>query len=124
MTEDGIRFWSKSISEAYHKAKADGSNPELVKAVEDLLGKPKAETPNVEDWSRDVESTAKALEGVDATFSADLSDSKLSVDERKQSAKKQAIKRVSDEMKKNNQKREELRKEYNKKVKEGKISKN
>lgn len=25
------------ISEAYHKAKADGSNPELVKAVEDLL---------------------------------------------------------------------------------------
>lgn len=32
---------SKSISEAYHKAKADGSNPELVKAVEDLLGKPK-----------------------------------------------------------------------------------
>jgi hypothetical protein len=25
---------------AYHKAKADGSNPELVKAVEDLLGKP------------------------------------------------------------------------------------
>ena len=29
-----------AISEAYHKAKADGSNPELVKAVEDLLGKP------------------------------------------------------------------------------------
>ena len=28
------------ISEAYHKAKADGSNPELVKAVEELLGKP------------------------------------------------------------------------------------
>ena len=28
----------KTISEAYHKAKADGSNPELVKAVEDLLG--------------------------------------------------------------------------------------
>lgn len=27
----------KSIAEAYHKAKADGSNPELVKAVEDLL---------------------------------------------------------------------------------------
>ena len=27
------------ISEAYHKAKADGSNPELVKAVEQLLGK-------------------------------------------------------------------------------------
>ena len=28
---------NKSISEAYHKAKADGSNPELVKAVEELL---------------------------------------------------------------------------------------
>ena len=54
---------TKNISEAYHKAKADGSNPELVKAVEDLLGKPKAETPNVEDWSKDVESTEKALEG-------------------------------------------------------------
>lgn len=32
----------QSISQAYHKAKADGSNPELVKAVEDLLGAPKA----------------------------------------------------------------------------------
>jgi hypothetical protein len=32
------------VSEAYHKAKADGSNPELVKAVEDLIGK-KAELP-------------------------------------------------------------------------------
>ena len=30
-------------AEAYHKAKADGSNPELVKAVEKLLGKPTAE---------------------------------------------------------------------------------
>jgi N12 class adenine-specific DNA methylase len=29
----------QSISEAYHKAKADGSNPELVKAVESLLSK-------------------------------------------------------------------------------------
>jgi len=33
------------ISEAYHKAKADGTNPELVKAVEDLIGKPTAQTP-------------------------------------------------------------------------------
>lgn len=31
--------YEKQISEAYHKAKADGSNPELVKAVEGLLGK-------------------------------------------------------------------------------------
>jgi len=35
----------KKISEAYHKAKADGSNPELVEAVEDLIGKPTAQTP-------------------------------------------------------------------------------
>ena len=32
-------FAKSQISEAYHKAKADGSNPELVKAVEELLGK-------------------------------------------------------------------------------------
>ena len=60
---------------------------------DDILGKEAEPTPQtgkgIEDWSRDVESTAKALEGVDATFSADLSDSKLTVDERKQSAKKQ-----------------------------------
>ena len=41
----------KAKSEAYHKAKADGSNHELVAAVEDLLGKPKAATPNVESWN-------------------------------------------------------------------------
>jgi hypothetical protein len=34
---DGKSIYSK-ISEAYHKAKKDGTNPELVKAVEDLLG--------------------------------------------------------------------------------------
>ena len=62
---------SKAISEAYHKAKADGSNSELVAAVEDLLGKQKESSPTpqtgkgTEDWSRDVESTAKALEGVE-----------------------------------------------------------
>jgi hypothetical protein len=32
----------KQISEAYHKAKVDGSNPELVKAVESLLSKKQA----------------------------------------------------------------------------------
>lgn len=41
------------ISEAYHKAKEDGNNPELVKAVEDLLDKTpqqsKETTPNVEE---------------------------------------------------------------------------
>jgi uncharacterized lipoprotein YmbA len=30
---------TKGLAEAYHKAKADGSNPELVKAVESLLSK-------------------------------------------------------------------------------------
>ena len=33
---------SEKLSEAYVKAKADGSNPELVKAVEDLIGQPAA----------------------------------------------------------------------------------
>jgi DNA-cytosine methyltransferase len=36
----------KQLSEAYHKAKEDGSNPELVSAVEELLGKP-TQTPEV-----------------------------------------------------------------------------
>jgi hypothetical protein len=34
-----VQSQDKFISEAYHKAKADGSNPELVNAVEELLGK-------------------------------------------------------------------------------------
>ena len=50
---------NRQISEAYHRAKQDGSNPELVKAVEDLLGKPteqpKETTPNVEDRKADIE---------------------------------------------------------------------
>ena len=56
-----------NIAEAYHKAKQDGSNPELVKAVEDILGKPKESSPTPQtgkgegDWSRDVESTANKL---------------------------------------------------------------
>lgn len=46
--KETILMWQEvspeSVSESYHKAKADGSNPELVKAVEDLLGaKPVAE---------------------------------------------------------------------------------
>ena len=39
-TEKGSGLGVKEISEAYHKAKEDGSNPELVSAVEELLGKP------------------------------------------------------------------------------------
>lgn len=32
--------YASKVAEAYHAAKADGTNPELVQAVEDLLGKP------------------------------------------------------------------------------------
>jgi hypothetical protein len=35
-----IEATPKSISEAYHSAKADGSNPELIQAVESLLSQP------------------------------------------------------------------------------------
>jgi hypothetical protein len=42
LENEGIVTWdrkdSKSVAEAYHKAKADNSNPELVNAVEKLLG--------------------------------------------------------------------------------------
>jgi hypothetical protein len=65
----------KQLSDLYTKAKADGSNPELVKAVEQSLKETtKAETintPNEEVGSvgvgGDVEGTAKALEEVAKT---------------------------------------------------------
>lgn len=38
---------SDIISEAYHKAKSDGSNPELVKAVEDLLSPQKVKASTI-----------------------------------------------------------------------------
>lgn len=37
---------NKDLSEAYHKAKADGSNPELVQAVEELLAPKTESTPS------------------------------------------------------------------------------
>lgn len=40
---------SKVIAKAYHKAKADGSNPELVKAVEELLGQKPSPSVQVEE---------------------------------------------------------------------------
>ena len=43
---------TKNISEAYHKAKEDGKNPELVSAVEELLGKP-TQTPEVAEGQPD-----------------------------------------------------------------------
>jgi hypothetical protein len=54
--------YSTLISEAYHKAKADGSNPELVQAVESLLSKEQAPASKEQ-----IESTAKALEEVRLT---------------------------------------------------------
>ena len=49
LDNEGFITWdrkdSQSVAEAYHKAKEDGSNPELVEAVEDLIGKPTAQTP-------------------------------------------------------------------------------
>lgn len=58
----------RAISEAYHKAKADGSNPELVKAVEDLLGvKPEAkpaEPTDIETQKADIERRKRIGSGV------------------------------------------------------------
>jgi hypothetical protein len=48
-----LGFKNKEISEAYHKAKKDGSNPELVKAVEDLLvGEQQQEKPTTQPESQ------------------------------------------------------------------------
>ena len=63
--EVGVKLPKDIVEEFKKSERYKNANPELVKAVEDLLGKPKAVTPNVEDWSKDVESTAKALESVD-----------------------------------------------------------
>ena len=52
------------------KQKADGSNPELVKAVEELLGKPteqlKETIPNVETKKADIERRRQGLNGIEA----------------------------------------------------------
>jgi hypothetical protein len=59
----------KSVAEAYHKAKEDGTNPELVKAVEDLIGKPKQGQPSV--VKRTPAQIRQAVEdGVDAVEAA------------------------------------------------------
>jgi len=47
----------KDISESYHAAKADGSNPELVQAVESLLSK--EQTPEVKEQAVDAEKTGE-----------------------------------------------------------------
>ena len=54
--------YQKSIAEAYHAAKADGSNPELVKAVEELLA------PNLNNETTNKVSSAESLITPDNTF--------------------------------------------------------
>jgi hypothetical protein len=49
----------KAISEAYHKAKADGSNPELVKAVEELLSKEQKKDIKKQEFPENVLDIAK-----------------------------------------------------------------
>jgi len=59
---------SQELSEAYHKAKKDGSNPELVKAVEDLLvgeqQQEKAEKPIAESRREFREKARKYFDGL------------------------------------------------------------
>ena len=82
---------SEAFKSVYNSLVGKELTPELRKMFDEILGKqqPTESTPNVEDWSKDVESTAKALEGVDSNFTAGLSDSKLSIDEKKKSVQKQ-----------------------------------
>jgi hypothetical protein len=47
------------LSEAYHKAKTDGSNPELVKAVDELLAQPTAEPTKLPAKVEPVKEAAK-----------------------------------------------------------------
>jgi hypothetical protein len=62
--------FNESISEAYHEAKKDGSNPELVQAVEELIGKQPSRPTVTSKSSRvsnalaNVESTAEALDNL------------------------------------------------------------
>lgn len=51
---------SKTVSEAYHKAKADGSNPELVQAVEKLLSEKSQPTQNQNEIQQQAQSDTKA----------------------------------------------------------------
>ena len=61
LKKDGVRFWAKSISNAYHKAKADGSNPELVNAVDELLGQSPEAKPakTIAEQRKEFRETAK-----------------------------------------------------------------
>ena len=68
------RVEAKNISEAYHKAKVDGSNPELVKAVEDLLGKQKESSPTPQtgkDIGGELLNSVNPTGGVFSNYSAE-----------------------------------------------------
>jgi len=76
----GGRNASEQISDAYHKAKADGSNPELVKAVESLLSKEQS----VAAPASDVASLEQQVQN--ATGTAELTDLSNKIDEEMQEA--------------------------------------
>jgi hypothetical protein len=64
--DESIKYWETNDSEKlaylYHKAKADGSNPELVKAVEDLIGsKQTNNTENNPEPTNKVESSSPVI---------------------------------------------------------------
>ena len=54
--------WTIKIAEAYHKAKADSSNPKLVEAVESLLSKEQVPTKEEAPTLRDIERKRKEAE--------------------------------------------------------------
>lgn len=67
---------NKTLSEAYHAAKIDGTNPELVKAVEDLLGK--------KEIGNDISATTKA-EAVDHVVEIKKTETKIPAEKPKES---------------------------------------
>jgi hypothetical protein len=58
--ENEIKTPEKFVSEAYHAAKADGSNPELVAAVESLLSKEQTPAQQVEQLREQEQAELKA----------------------------------------------------------------
>lgn len=71
LKEDGVRFWSKSIAEAYHKAKEDGSNPELVNEVERLLVAKKEEVkPTTTEQAPEAEAPVVETPATEAKLAA------------------------------------------------------
>lgn len=62
---------SKTLSEAYHAAKADGSNPQLVEAVESLLGQETVQQPIGEQPIADVGGVTTPDVSQDRTMAAE-----------------------------------------------------